>query len=132
MQQSIPFREPAFESGADLLRAFGELLATSTRRDWEARGLRLWRHLEDPDLVIADLTDDAYAASDPTLPLVELSVFHGPRLLAKVAAASMDGGRAFIPHPERDRQIPQWHHDLCRVISPGEYFGLHPISSYLK
>ena len=124
------------------------ILAASTRQDWEADGPRLWVHKGgDTELRIVDLTDDdgrveldeewARSAGAGSVALrVELSICHGSDLLAKVPAVSVDSGRAFIPWPHEDEDgrlvVARWQYDLCRVISPGEYLGVYPVRSYLR
>ena len=123
------------------------ILAASTRQDWEAHGPRLWVHKGDAKLRIVDLTDDEgrvelheewakSAGAGSVALLVELSICCGPELLAKVPAVSVDTGRAFIPWPCKEEDgrlvVAGWHYDLCRVISAGEYLGAHPVRSYLR
>jgi hypothetical protein len=122
------------------------ILAASTRQDWEADGPRLWVCKGDKELRIVDLTDDdarveldeewAISAGAGSVALrVELSICHGSELLAKVPAVCVDSGRAFIPWPREDEDgrlvVARWQYDLCRVISPGEYLGAYPVRSYL-
>ena len=123
------------------------ILAASTREDWEAHGSRLWVHKGDTELKIVDLTDDegrmelkeewaSSAAGAGSVALrVELSICWGSELLAKVPAVLVDSGRAFIPWPceEEDGRlvVAGWQYELCRVISAGEYLGAHPVRSYL-
>jgi hypothetical protein len=138
------------EAGVPKARGLGRLksiLAASTRQDWEADGSRLWVRKGDTDLRIVDLTDDderveldeewAKSAAPGSVALrVELSICHGSDLLAKVPAVCVDSGRAFIPWPHEDEDgrlvVARWQYDLCRVISPGEYLGAYPVSSYLR
>ena len=124
------------------------ILAATTRQDWEADGPRLWvRKGGDEELRIVDLTDDdgcaeldeewARSAAAGSVALrAELCVCHGSELLAKVPAVCVDTGRAFVPWPHQEEDgrlvVARWHYDLCRVISPGEYLGAYPVSSYLK
>lgn len=123
------------------------ILAASTRRDWEADGPRLWVRKGDTGLRIVDLTDDerrveiheewARSAGAGSVVLrVELFICHGSELLAKVPAVCVDSGRAFVPWPREDEDdrlvVDRWHYDLCRVTSPGEYLGAHPVRSYLR
>jgi hypothetical protein len=123
------------------------ILAASTRQDWEADGPRLWVHKGDTELRVVDLTDDkgrvelkeewAKSAGAGSVALrVELSICDGSELLAKVPAACVDTGRAFIPWPREGEDgrlvVAGWHYDLCRVISAGEYLGAHPVRSYLR
>ena len=124
------------------------ILAASTRQDWEARGPRLWVRKGDTELRIVDLTDDdgrvelkeqwaSSAAGAGSIAFrAELSICQGSELLAKVLAVCVDSGRAFIPWPRREEDgrlvVSRWHYDLCRVISAGEYLGLHPVRSYLR
>jgi len=123
------------------------ILAASTRQAWEAAGSRLWVRKGDTELRIVDLTDDggrveldeewARSAGAGSVALgVELSIYHGSDLLAKVYAVSVDSGRAFIPWPHEDEDgrlvVARWQYDLCRVISPGEYLGAYPVRSYLR
>jgi|SRR4029450_2372171 hypothetical protein len=138
------------EAGVPKAGALGRvksILAASTRQDWEAEGQRLWVHKGDTKLRIVDLTDDegrvevdeqwARSAGSGWAPLrVELSICCGSLLLAKVSAVCVDSGRAFIPWPQEDEDgrlvVARWQYDLCRVISPGEYLGAHPVRSYLR
>jgi hypothetical protein len=124
------------------------ILAASTRQDWEAHGSRLWVRKGDKELKIVDLTDDegrvelkeewarSAAGAGSVALRVELSICQGSLLLAKVAAVWVDSGRAFIPWPQEDEEgrlvVAGWQYDLCRVISPGEYLGAHPVRSYLR
>jgi hypothetical protein len=124
------------------------ILAASTRQDWEAYGQRLWVHKGDKELKIVDLTDDegrveldeawaSSAAGAGSVALrVELSICWGSLLLAKVAAVCVDSGRAFIPWPQEEEEgrhvVARWQYDLCRVISAGEYLGAYPVRSYLQ
>jgi len=123
------------------------ILAASTRRDWEADGPRLWVLKGATELRIVDLTDDdgrveldeewARSAGMGSIAFrVELSICHGSDLLARVPAACVDSGRAFIPWPREDEDgqlvVARWQYDLCRVISPGEYLGAYPVRSYLQ
>jgi hypothetical protein len=125
------------------------ILAACTRQDWEAHGPRLWVHKGgDSKLRIVELTDDeghvelkedwaSSAAGAGSVALgVELSICQGSELLAKVPAVRVDSGRAFIPWPCKEEDgrllVVRWHYDLCRVISPGEYLGAYPVSSYLR
>jgi hypothetical protein len=123
------------------------ILAASTRQDWEAHGPRLWVRKGDTKLRIVDLTDDygrvqlkeqwAMRAGAGSVALrVELSICQGSLLLAKVPVVLVDSGRAFIPWPREEEDgrlvVAGWHYDLCRVISPGEYLGAHPVRSYLR
>ena len=123
------------------------ILAASTRHDWEACGPRLWVRKGDAELRIVDLTDDdgrieleeewAKSAGAGSAALrVELSIYHGSELLAKVPAVCVDSGRAFIPWPREEKDgrfgVARWQYDLCRVISPGEYLGAYPVRSYLR
>jgi len=131
---------------AGMLGRVKNILAASTREDWEAQGSRLWVHKGDKELKIVDLTDDegrveikeewAKNAGAGSVALrVELSICHGSELLAKVPTACVDSGRAFIPWPYEDEDgrfvVARWQYDLCRVISPGEYLGAYPVASYL-
>src|SRR5215212_5672220 len=43
---------------AGMLGRVKNILAASTRQDWEAQGSRLWVHKGDKELKIVDLTDD--------------------------------------------------------------------------
>jgi hypothetical protein len=124
------------------------ILAASTRRDWEAHGPRIWVRKGDTQLRIVDLTDDegrvelkdewaTSAAGAGSVALrVELSIYQGSLLLAKVPAVCVDSGRAFIPWPGEEEDgrlvVAGWHYDLCRVISAGEYLGAYPVRSYLR
>jgi hypothetical protein len=124
------------------------ILAASTRQHWEAQGTRLWVHKGNTKLRIVDLTDDegrvelhekwaTSAAGAGSVALrVELSIFWGSELLAKVQAVSVDSGRAFIPWPRQEEEgrlvVSRWHYDLCRVISAGEYLGAYPVRTYLR
>jgi hypothetical protein len=124
------------------------ILAASTRQDWEAHGPRLWVHKGDSKLRIVDLTDDegrvqikeqwaSGAAGEGSVALrVELSIWQGSLLLAKVPAVCVDSGRAFIPWPQEDEDgrlvVARWHYELCRDISAGEYLGVYPVRSYLR
>jgi hypothetical protein len=123
------------------------ILAASTRQDWEADGPRLWVRKGDTKLRIVNLTDDegrvelkeqwARSAGAGSVALrVELSICHGSELLAKVPLVCVDSGRAFIPWPGEEEDgrlvVAGWHYDLCRVISAGEYLGAHPVRSYLR
>jgi hypothetical protein len=124
------------------------ILAASTRKDWEADGQRLWvRKGGDSKLRIVDLTNDrerveldqewARSAGEGSAALlVELSICHDSELLVKVPVVCVDSGRAFIPWPHQDEDgrlvVARWQYDLCRVISPGEYLGAHPVRSYLR
>jgi hypothetical protein len=125
------------------------ILAASTRQDWEAHGPRLWiRKGGDRQLRIVDLTNDegrvdldqewarSAAGAGSVALRVELSICHGSLLLAKVPAACVDSGRAFIPWPREGEDgrlvVAGWQYDLCRVISAGEYLGAYPVRSYLR
>ena len=126
------------------------ILAASTRQHWEAQGTRLWVHKgsDNRQLRIVDLTDDegrielheewaTSAAGAGSIALrVELSIFWGSELLAKVQAVSVDSGTAFIPWPRQEEEgrlvVSRWHYDLCRVISAGEYLGAYPVHTYLR
>jgi hypothetical protein len=124
------------------------ILAASTREDWEAHGSRLWVRKGDKELKIVDLTDDygrvelkeqwaTSAAGEGSVAIrVELSICWGSLLLAKVPAVCVDSGRAFIPWPQEEEDgrliVTRWQYDLCRVISPGEYLGAYPVRSYLR
>jgi hypothetical protein len=78
------------------------ILAASTRQDWEAHGPRLWVRQDDSRLRIVDLTDDEgrvelkeewakSAAGEGSVALrVELSIYQGSLLLAKVPAVLVD------------------------------------------
>jgi hypothetical protein len=130
------------------LASVKSILAASARQDWEANGPRLWVHKGDTKLRIVDLTDDegrvelkeewarSAAGAGSVALRVELSICHGSELLAKVPAVCVDSGRAFVPWPREDEDdrlvVDRWHYDLCRVISPGEYLGSHPVRSYLR
>jgi hypothetical protein len=123
------------------------ILAASTRQDWEADGPRLWVRKGDTKLRILDLTDDegrvelheewarSAAGAGSVALRVELSIRQGSLLLAKVPAVCVDSGRAFIPWPRQDEDgrlvVAGWHYDVCRVISAGEYLGAYPVRSYL-
>jgi hypothetical protein len=132
---------------AERLGRVKSILAASTRQDWEADGSRLWVRKGDTELRIVDLTDDnerveldeewaRSAAPDSVALRAELSICHGSDVLAKVPAVCVDSGRAFIPWPHEDEGgrlvVARWQYDLCRVISPGEYLGAYPVSSYLR
>ena len=139
-------------SGAPQGRGLGRLkniLAASTRQDWEAHGPRLWVHKGgDRQLRIVDLTDDerrvelheewarSAAGAGSVALLVELSICWGSELLAKVPALWVDSGRAFIPWPRQEEDgrlvVSRWQYDLCRVISAGEYLGTYPVRTYLR
>jgi hypothetical protein len=137
----------AREKTGDLDRV-KSILAASTRQDWEAHGSRLWVHKGDKELKIVDLTDDegrvelkqqwarSAAGAGSVALRVELSICQGSLLLAKVPAACVGSGRAFIPWPGEEEEcrlvVAGWHYDLCRVISAGEYLGTHPVRSYLR
>jgi hypothetical protein len=133
---------------AEGLARVKSILSASTRQDWEADGPRLWVHKGDTMLRIVDLTDDegrvelkeewarSAAGAGSVALRVELSICQGSELLGKVPALCVDSGRAFIPWPRQDEEgrlvVAGWHYDLCRVISAGEYLGVHPVRSYLK
>ena len=142
----------AREQEAEVPKALGlswvkSILAASTRQDWEADGPRLWMRKGDPELRVVDLTDDggrveldevwvgSLGAGSAAL-RAELSICHGPELLAKVPAVCVDSGRAFIPWPGEDEDgrlvVARWQYDLCRIISPGEYLGAYPVRPYLR
>jgi hypothetical protein len=124
------------------------ILAASTRQDWEAHGPRLWVRKGDAELRIVDLTDDegrvelkeewsrSAAGAGSVALRVELSIRQGSLLLAKVPAVCVDSGRAFIPWPREGEDgrlvVARWQYDLCRVISAGEYLGTYPVRSYLR
>jgi hypothetical protein len=124
------------------------ILAASTRQDWEAHGPRLWVRKDDTKLRIVDLTDDegrvelkeewanSAAGAGSVALRVELSICQGSELLAKVPVVCVDSGRAFIPWPQEEEDgrlvVARWHYDLCRVISAGEYLGAYPVRSYLR
>jgi hypothetical protein len=147
-----PTKAYAREQQAGVLKAGAldrvkNILAASTRQDWEAQGTRLWVRKGDSKLKIVDLTDDegrvelkeqwARSAGAGSVALrVELSICQGSQLLAKVAAVCVDSGRAFIPWPQEEEGgrlvVAGWQYDLCRVISPGEYLGANPVRSYLR
>ena len=143
----------AREQQAEVLKAGAldrvkNILAASTREDWEAHGSRLWVHKGDTKLRIVDLTDDegrmelkeqwaTSAAGAGSVALrVELSICWGSQLLAKVPAVLVDSGRAFVPWPGEEEDgrlvVARWQYDLCRVISAGEYLGAYPVRSYLR
>jgi len=124
------------------------ILSASTRQDWEAHGPRLWVRRGDSKLKIVDLTEDdgrvelkdewarSAAGAGSVALRVELSICWGSQLLAKVPAVCVDTGRAFIPWPRQEEDgrlvVARWQYDLCRVISPGEYLGAHPVRFYLR
>ena len=124
------------------------ILAASTREDWEAHGPQLWVRKGASKLKIVDLTDDegrvelkdewamSAAGAGSVALRVELSICWGSLLLAKVPAVRVGSGRAFIPWPGEDEDgrlvVARWQYDLCRVISAGEYLGAHPVRSYLR
>ena len=141
-------QEAGVHNKAGMLGRVKNILAASTREDWEADGSRLWVHKGGSKLRIVDLTDDegrvqlkeqwaTSAAGVGSVALrVELSICHGSELLAKVPAVRVDSGRAFIPWPREEEDdrlvVDRWHYDLCRVISAGEYLGAYPVGSYLR
>jgi hypothetical protein len=140
-------QEAGVPKGGELGRV-KNILAASTRQDWEADGPRLWVCKGDTKLRIVDLTDDegrvelkeewarSAAGAGSVVLRVELSTCHGSDLLAKVPTACVDSGRAFIPWPGEDEEgrlvVARWQYDLCRVISAGEYLGAYPVRSYLR
>ena len=133
---------------AGVLGRVKNILAASTRQDWEAHGPRLWVRKGDAELRIVDLTDDegrvelkeewsrSAAGAGSVALRVELSIRQGSLLLAKVPAVCVDSGRAFIPWPREGEDgrlvVARWQYDLCRVISAGEYLGTYPVRSYLR
>jgi hypothetical protein len=132
---------------AEALDRVKDILAASSRQDWEAHGPQLWVRKGDTKLRIVDLTDDhgrvqlhkewASSAGAGSVALrVELSIYQGSELLAKIPAVCVDSGRAFIPWPQEDEEgrlvVARWEYDLCRVISAGEYLGAYPVRSYLR
>jgi hypothetical protein len=133
---------------AEALDRVKNILAASSRQDWEAHGPQLWVCKGDSKLRIVDLTDDygrvqlleewaTSAAGAGSVALrVELSICQGSELLAKIPAVCVDSGRAFIPWPQEDEEgrlvVARWHYDLCRVMSAGEYLGAYPVRSYLR
>jgi len=141
-------QEEGVHNKAGVLGRVKNILAASTRQDWEADGQRLWVHKGDKELRIVDLTDDegrvqlkeqwarSAAGAGSVALRVELSICQGSLLLAKVPAVWVDSGRAFIPWPcqEEDGRlvVARWQYDLCRVISAGEYLGAYPVRSYLR
>jgi len=141
-------QEAGVHNKAGMLGRVKNILAASTREDWEADGQRLWVDKGGSKLRIVDLTDDegrveleeewaTSAAGAGSVALrVELSICHGSLLLAKVPAVCVDSGRAFIPWPRQDDDgrlvVAGWQYDLCRVISAGEYLGAYPVGSYLR
>src|SRR5215207_6989952 len=148
-----PTKAYAREQQAGVLKAGAldrvkNILAASTRQDWEAHGPRLWVHKGDSRLRIVDLTDDegrvelkeewanSAAGAGSVALRVELSICQGSLLLAKVPVVCVDSGRAFIPWPQEDEDgrlvVARWHYDLCRVISASEYLGAYPVRSYLR
>ena len=148
-----PRKPYAREQQAGVLKAGAldrvkNILAASTREDWEAHGQRLWVHKDDTKLRIVDLTDDegrmelkeewarSAAGAGSVALRVELSICWGSELLAKVPAVCVDWGRAFIPWPCEEEKgrlvVAGWQYDLCRVISAGEYLGAYPVCSYLR
>src|SRR5829696_4269545 len=148
-----PTKAYAREQQAGVLKAGAldrvkNILAASTRQDWEAHGPRLWVRKGDKELKIVDLTDDegrvelkeewarSAAGAGSVALRVELSICQGSLLLAKVPAVCVDSGRAFIPWPGEDEDgrlvVARWQYDLCRVISAGEYLGAYPVRSYLR
>jgi Alkaline phosphatase PhoX len=145
--QTKKTKEQIAREKAGRLARVKNILATSTRQDWEADGSRLWMRKGDTQLRIVDLTDDegrveldeewATSAGAGSVALrVELSICDGSELLAKVPALWVDSGRAFIPWPHEDEEgrlvVARWHYDLCRVISAGEYLGAYPVGTYLR
>ena len=141
-------QEAGVHNKAGALDRVKNILAASTREDWEAHGPRLWVHKGDTKLRIVDLTDDEgrvelkeewanSAAGEGSVALrIELSICQGSLLLAKIPAVCVDSGRAFIPWPQEEEDgrlvVARWQYDLCRVISAGEYLGAHPVRSYLR
>src|SRR5215212_11232225 len=141
-------QEAGVHNKAGMLGRVKNILAASTREDWEADGQRLWVDKGGSKLRIVDLTDDegrveleeewaTSAAGAGSVALrVELSICWGSQLLAKVPAVLVDSGRAFIPWPRQEEDgrlvVTGWQYDLCRVISAGEYLGTHPVRSYLR
>jgi hypothetical protein len=133
---------------AEALDRVKNILAASTRQDWEAHGPRLWVRKGDTKLRIVDLTDDygrvelkeqwarSAAGAGSVALRVELSICQGSLLLAKIPAVCVDSGRAFIPWPREEEDgrlvVARWEYDLCRVISAGEYLGAYPVRSYLR
>src|SRR5215216_2067363 len=113
-----PYARREQEAGlpkAGALCRLKNILAASTRQDWEAHGPRLWVHKGgDRQLRIVDLTDDerrvelheewarSAAGAGSVALLVELSICWGSQLLAKVPAVLVDSGRAFIPWPRQE------------------------------
>jgi hypothetical protein len=95
---------------AEALDRVKNILAASTRQDWEAHGPRLWVHKGDSKLRIVDLTDDygrvqlheewaTSAAGAGSVALrVELSICQGSELLAKIPAVCVDSraGRSYL------------------------------------
>jgi hypothetical protein len=140
-------REAGVPKAWELARVKG-ILAATTRQDWEADGPRLWvRKGGDEELRIVDLTDDdgrseldegwARSAAEGSVALrAVLCIWRGSESLARVPAACVDSGRAFVPWPRQEEDgrlvVARWHYDLCRVVSAGEYLGAYPVSSYLK
>ena len=124
------------------------ILAASTRQDWEAHGPQLWVSKGDSKLRIVDLTDDegrvelkdpwaTSAAGAGSVALrVELTICCGSLLLAKVPAVWVDWGRALMRWPQEEEDgrlvVAGSQYDLCRVISAGEYLGAYPVGSYLR
>ncbi|HET6658764.1 MAG TPA: hypothetical protein VFH16_02500 [Rubrobacter sp.] len=141
-------QEEGVHNKAGALDSVKNILAASTREDWEAHGSRLWVHKGGSKLRIVDLTDDEgrvklkdqWATSAAGAGLValrvELSICCGSLLLAKVPAVCVDSGRGFIPWPCQEEDgglvVARWQYELCRVISAGEYLGAYPVGSYLR
>jgi Bacterial protein of unknown function (DUF839) len=145
--QTKKTKEQIAREKAGRLARVKRILAASTRQDWEANGPRLWVHKGDTKLRIVDLTEDEgrveiyeewarNAGAGSVAVREELSICHGSLLLAKVPAVLVDSGRAFIPWPREEEDgrfvVARWQYDLCRVISPREYLGAHPVRSYLR
>jgi hypothetical protein len=109
-------QEAGVHNKAGALDRVKNILAASTREDWEAQGSRLWVHKGGSKLRIVDLTDDegrveikdqwaTSAAGAGSVALrVELSICRGSLLLAKVPAVWVDSGRAFIPWPGEEEK----------------------------
>jgi hypothetical protein len=145
--QTEKTKEQIAREKAERLARVKNILAASTRQDWEADGPRLWVRKGNAELRIVDLTDDdgrveldeewARNAGAGSVALrADLSVYHGSDLLAKVPAVCVDSGRALIPWPREEEDgrlvVARWQYGLCRVISPGEYLGAYPVRSYLR
>jgi hypothetical protein len=128
----------ALSSQASILQRIGD----SSRSDWTYYDSNATYHFK-PDVHLRienrppktpGRFEEPWATKfpDPIAHAARFTVCYGTTAIADVYAASVDGGRSYIPYPQarNDLRIDDWHYTFGRIVNLAN--GLHDFDEYLS